>query len=67
MTPGKTSSLPFRRHAVDPTVVLRTHVSSTGPSPGRYMTSLGPWITVTGIPTEMSDAVKLGIVCSTYV
>ena len=42
---------PFTRHNIDPAVVLDTHASSTGPSPGRNMTSLGPWIT--GAPTKM--------------
>ena len=32
----------FTLHAVMPAVVLRTHASSTGPSLGRNMTSLGP-------------------------
>ena len=42
----------FTRHPVDPIVVLRSHVSTTGPSPGRYMISLGPRIKAA--PTEMS-------------
>ena len=47
-----------------PAVVLRTHTSSIGPSLGRNMTSLGPRIT--GVPTEMSDALKLGNVRMHY-
>ena len=41
-SPANNALLPFTRHNIVPAVVLCIHVSSTGPSPGRNMTSLGP-------------------------